>query len=182
MSRIRVVGVDDGAFTTNKSKQRALLLAVLFQNRRILAIEIGSIKVDGTDANDVLAFLLKSIRFDVVMLSSISLGGFNLVNIRELAYDTRKPVIAVTGERPDNNAVRKALLDHFDDWRERWKTVVAAGPVYSCKPLMDEPKLYFEVKGASSAFAREVIKATAAISRLPEPMRAARILARGLSA
>lgn len=182
MSRIRVVGVDDGAFTTNKSKQRALLLAVLFQNCHILAIEIGTIKVDGTDANNVLAFLLKSIRFDVVMLSSISLGGFNLVNIRELAHDTRKPVIAVTGERPDNKAVRKALLDHFDDWRERWKTVVAAGRVYSCKPLRDEPKLYFEVKGASTAFAREVIKATAAISRLPEPIRAARILARGLSA
>lgn len=182
MSEIRIVGVDDGAFQADrKHSQRALILAVLFQGLRILAVRIGSIDVDGSDANSALVCLLRSMRFDAIMLSGISFGGFNLVNIERLAHDLHNPVIAVTGERPDNASVRRALRGHFADWRERWQIVVTAGPVYSCKPLKDEPRLYFEVKGASYAFARELIKATAIISRLPEPIRVAGILARGLS-
>jgi endonuclease V-like protein UPF0215 family len=183
MSKMQVVAVDDGTLPINKRDQRALLLVVLLRNLRILDIRIGSIEIDGTDANDVLASLLRSIRsnFHVIILSSISLGGFNLVDMPKLAHDLRKPVIVVTREKPDNNAVRKALRDHFPDWRERWRAVVAAGRLYSCKPMMDEPRVYFEVEGASVSFARAIIKATAAISRLPEPIRVARILARGLS-
>jgi len=185
MRRIRVVALDDGALP-HKPKQNhrhALLVAVLFGNLRILDVRTGSLSIDGTDANEAVARLVKSIRsdFDAVMLPSISLGGFNLVNLPVIAHDLHKPVIAVTRERPDNNAVRRALRDHFTDWRERWKTVVAAGPNYSYKPMSGEPSLYYEVKGASPSFARRLIKASAAISRLPEPMRVARILARGLS-
>jgi hypothetical protein len=186
MFRIRVVAVDDGTLPhlTKKTYQHALLLAVLFENLRILNIRTGSIRVDGRDANDAVMRLLKTTPcdFDVVMLSSISLGGFNLVNLPKLAHDLRKPVITITRDKPDNDAVRRALLDHFTDWRERWAAVVAAGPVYSCKPMRGEPKLYYEVKGASPTFARRLIKANAAISRVPEPLRVARILARGLSA
>ena len=49
------------------------------------------------------------------------------------------------------------------------------------RPLKDEPKLYFEVKGATPDFARRVISRTAVISRLPEPIRVARIIVKGLS-
>ena len=162
-------------------EHHAPLLAVLFEDSQISSVKMGRIEVDGRDANRVVRSLLRSMRFDAVMLSGISFGGFNLINIDKLAHDTRKPVIALTGDKPDNKAVRTALRDHFDDWRERWQMVLAAGRVYSCKPLKDEPKLYFEVKGASPAFAREVVRATAVISRLPEPIRVASILARGLS-
>jgi endonuclease V-like protein UPF0215 family len=181
--KIRVVGVDDGAFPPNKRRiRRTLLVAVLFEGLRISSVRIGSIQVDGTDAQPVLLSLLRPIRFDVTMLSGISFAGFNLVDMDKLQHRTGKPVIAVTGDKPDNNAVRRALLDHFDDWKDRWRAVVAAGRLYSCKPLKEEPKLYFEAKGESVAFARKIIKSTAAISRLPEPIRVARILARGLSA
>ena len=178
----RIVGVDDGAFPARKSiRQYALLAAVLFQNSRILAVRVGRIHVDGRDANRVLESILKTVRFDVVMLSGISFAGFNLIDIAELAQSTRKPVIAITGERPDNAAVRRALRGHFGDWQERWRMVQNAGRLYAFKPLPQEPPLYFEVKGASSAFAKQTIASTAIISRLPEPIRVAGIVARGLS-
>lgn len=179
---MRVIGIDDGTFQlNNRGSQRALVLAVLCRDLRISAIRAGSVRVDGTDSNRVLGSMLRPLRFDVTLMSGLSLGGFNLVDIHKLACDTQGPVIALTGERPDNKAVRRALRDHFDDWKIRWKIVLGAGKLYSCKPLKDEPRLYFEVRGASSGFARKVIKATAAISRLPEPVRVAGILARGLS-
>jgi len=176
-----IVGVDDGAFDTSRGDRRAILLAVLLRCSRICGVKVGTIEVDGNDAPIILRELLRSIRFDLVMLSGISFGGFNLIDVSELAHDLHKPVIAISGEKPNNRSVRAALRGHFDDWENRWRIVRSAGKIYSCKPLTSEPRVYFEVKGANSNFAKRVIAATALISRLPEPVRVARILARGLS-
>ena len=178
---MRSVGVDDGAFQpSQKSKQRTLLVAVLFDDLRLLSVKVGRIEVDGTDANDVIRSLLRRISCDAVMLSGISFGGFNVVDIDELSKTLRRPVIAVTGERPHNEEVRTALRDHFADWKDRWRMVRSAGRIYSVT-LRNEPRLYFEVQGATCLFAKKAITSTAVISRLPEPVRVARILARGLS-
>jgi len=180
---MKIVGVDDGAFPPGrKAKQRTLLAAVLFDKLRLLDVRVGRIHVDGTDANQVLQSLLRRVPCDAVMLSGISFGGFNVVDIARLSRDVRRPVVAITGERPHNEAVRKALREHFADWRERWGMVRSAGRIYSFAPLRDEPRLYFEVQGATPLFAKKAIATTAIISRLPEPIRVARILARGLSA
>ncbi len=180
---LRIVGVDDGAFPARKNaKDHALLAAVLLQNSRILVVRVDRIQVDGRDANRVLTTILKRLRFDAVMLSGISFGGFNIVDIAELVRSTQKPVIAIIGGRPDNAAVRRALRKHFTDWRERWEMVRNAGRLYAFKPFPQEPKLYFEVKGASPSFAKKAIASAATISRLPEPIRVAGILARGLGA
>ena len=180
---LRIVGVDDGAIPAIRTaKQSALLVAILFQGSTISDVRLGRIRVDGRDANRVLNSLLKNLRFDVVMLSGISFGGFNLVDIQQLTRSTRKPVIAISKERPDNPAVLRALRKHFSDWEERWQIVRNAGRLYALKPLPQEPKLYFEVSGAAPSFAKKTIASAAIISRLPEPIRVAGILARGLSA
>jgi len=179
---MRVVGVDDGAFQPNrKARQYALLVVVAFDKLQMIDLRVGQIEVDGRDANKSLASLLRGLRYDVVMLSGISFGGFNVVDIATLSKDLNKPVIAITGERPNNEAVRKALREHFVDWRDRWRMIRSAGKIYSFAPLQEEPRLYFEARGATALFAKKAIRSTAAISRLPEPIRVARILARGLS-
>jgi endonuclease V-like protein UPF0215 family len=179
---MRIVGLDDGAFhPSSKGIQRTILVAVLFRNLSISAVRVGAIQVDGTDANEVIGSVLRSLRYDVVMLSGISFGGFNVVDIDALSRKLRRPVIAITGERPHNQAVRTALRDHFTDWRKRWRIVRSAGRIYSYSPLRNEPCLYFEVQGGSPVLAKKAIASTAVISRLPEPIRVARILARGLS-
>lgn len=179
---LRVVGVDDGAFSSSKKiGERALLMAVLFKGSRIQAVRIGTIEVDGNDAATVLQALLRRLRYDLILLSGISFAGFNLIDISKLARKLHKPIIAISREKPNNKAVKLALRGHFKDWKSRWSIVCAAGRLYSCKPLQSEPKLYFEVKGATPEYARRVITGTAFISRLPEPVRVARILAHGLS-
>jgi endonuclease V-like protein UPF0215 family len=153
---------------------------VLLESSRIVDLRLGVIQVDGRDAQRVLLSLLNTLSYDVVMLSGISFGGFNLIDIKLLARHIDRPVIAVIGEKPNNKAVRDALRKHFKDWRLRWRAVKAAGPLYSCKPLSAEPRLYFEVRGGSSGFARGVIASSAFISRLPEPVRVAGVIAKAL--
>ena len=180
--RLRIVGVDDGTIPViRRPKQSALLVAALFQGLTISDIRLGRIEVDGRDANRILNSLLRNFRFDVVMLSGISFGGFNLVDIHQLNRSTRKPVIAISREKPNNAAVLRALCKHFSDWEERWRIVRNAGRFYAFKPLPREPKLYFEVNGASPSFAKKALASAAIISRLPEPIRVSGILARGLS-
>jgi len=177
-----IVGVDDGAFSLRKKRGlRAVLVAVVCKRSRIEAIRIGTIEVDGTDAGDVLRRMLRRLHFDLIMLSGITFGGFNLIDITALARDLHRPVIAISGERPNNQAVKEALRDHFDDWKKRWRSVRSAGRLYSYKPLESEPSISFEVKGTTPNIAKRVIKATAVISRLPEPIRVARRVAKGLS-
>jgi endonuclease V-like protein UPF0215 family len=179
---LRLVGVDDGAFPGGRDEnQSTLLVAVLLEGSRIVSIKAGRITVDGTDATRVLGSLVRRMRYDAILLSGISFGGFNLVDIKALSRATRRPVIAITGGRPDNAAVLSALRKHFPDWKERWRIVENAGRLYSCKPMPKEPKLYFEVRGASVAVAKRIISSSAAISRLPEPVRVAGILAKGLT-
>jgi endonuclease V-like protein UPF0215 family len=179
---LRVIGVDDGVLPSRKQgRQRALLAAVLLEDLHILQVRFARIQVDGRDANSVLSALLRGIRFDAIILSGISFAGFNLIDISKLGRTVRKPVIAVTGDKPDNQAVRRALKAHFDDWEERWLMVKAAGKLHSCRPLPEEPELYFEVNRASPATALRIIKSTAVISRLPEPVRVAGLLAKALS-
>jgi len=179
---MRIVGVDDGTFHPNKKvRQCTLLVAVLFHNLRISGVRVGRIEVDGRDANKVLTSLLKGLRYEMVMLSGITFGGFNVVDIGTLSKDLHKPIIAITGELPNNDAVRRALREHFVDWKDRWRMIRSAGKIYSYAPLQKEPRLYFEVKGATAVFAKKAIRSTATISRLPEPIRVAGILARGLS-
>ena len=179
---LRIVGVDGGSIPAiRRAKQYALLVAVLFQGSTISDVRLGRIEVDGRDANRVLNSLLKNLRFDVVMLSGISFGGFNLVDIHQLSRSTRKPVVVISRERPDNPAVLRALRKHFSDWEERWHIIRNAGRLYEFKPLPQESKLYFELNGAAPSFAKKAIASAAIISRLPEPIRVAGILARGLS-
>jgi len=141
---------------------------------------MGEIEVDGLDAQRLLISLLSTLSYDLVMLSGVSFGGFNLVDLKSLTRRIRKPVIAVIRERPDNRAVRDALRKHFGDWRQRWSAVKDAGRLYSCKPLSDEPRLYYEVRGCSPASAKRIILSSSTVSRLPEPVRVAGLLARGL--
>jgi endonuclease V-like protein UPF0215 family len=175
------VGVDDGAFSIGRDHAgKAALVAVLLEGPRIVTLRLGMIHIDGVDGYRVLLSLLKGLTYNIVMLSGISFAGFNLIDIKKLARTLGKPVIAVVREKPNNRAVRDALRKHFDDWRQRWMVVKHAGPLYSCKPVPDEPRLYFEVMGATPDFAREMIKSSSFVSRLPEPVRVAGLLAKGL--
>jgi len=182
---LRTVGVDDGGFQSPWSPFRrqgkAILAAVLLNDYWIDDIRVGEITVDGLDATEILANLLDRWEFDAVFLSGVSFAGFNLIDAHAIYDRFGKPVIVVSGDRPDNVAVKKALQKHFTDWETRWKIIRKLGRIYSAAPVVAEPPLYFEAVGLSARSAKLMIRALAVSSRLPEPIRVARLIARGLT-
>jgi uncharacterized protein len=115
-----------------------------------------------------------------VFLSGVTFGGFNLINPRTIFEQRNVPVIVVTGSRPINRAVKRALVRHFPDWKARWKIINSLGPIRRIRTIRDEPPIYYEHFGCSSVEASRFLSALSMVSRIPEPLRVAGIVARGL--
>jgi hypothetical protein len=149
--------------------------------RRLIDVRLGRIEVDGMDVTSVISGLLRHLKFDVIFTSGITFAGFNVLNTSKLHEATRKPVIVISGERPDNAAVKAALQKHFVDWDYRWALIESLGRLHTFRPIHHEPQIYFEVIGISPVLARGIIRSFCFISRIPEPLRVARLVARGLN-
>ncbi|MEM2936993.1 MAG: DUF99 family protein [Candidatus Bathyarchaeia archaeon] len=177
---MRVVGVEDGSFKKGVTKN-ALVATVLLKGLEIKDVKFVKVKVDGLDATEKVVKALKKWDFEAVMLAGVSFAGFNLIDPTVLFNKFEKPVIVISRTKPDNKAVRRALLRHFKDWQIRWKVLKKLGPFQKVNVLAEEPPLYIETIGADAQWAKCLIKSLAACGRVPEPIRVARLIARGLS-
>ncbi len=125
--------------------------------------------------------LVSGARTDLIFLSGVSFAGFNIVDSKRLHGALRIPVIVISREKPNNASVKRALKKHFADWRIRWSYVQELGRIHRFAPKAAEQPLYFEALGISAADARRVIRAYCVTSRVPEPVRVAGIMAKGLA-
>jgi len=181
--KFRVVGVEDGGFSREFPDYtgQTLLVCVLLQGAWIDGFQAETITVDGLDASDKLIAMLRELPFDAVMLAGVSFAGFNLVDPLMVFEEFSKPVVVISRTKPDNVAVKNALIQHFKDWRVRWGVFEKLGPVHKVVSMVNEPPLYVEVVGATLDWATKLILASATCCRVPEPIRVARLIARGLT-
>ncbi len=177
----RVVGVEDGGFSRESGVQKALLVTALLQGTSIIDFQMNSITVDGLDVTEKLIAMLHRWSFDGVILAGVSFAGFNLIDPNMLFEEFEKPVIIVTRTKPNNLAVKNALLHHFEDWKARWGVIKQLGPVYEIVSVPNEPPVYTEIIGADIKWASTLIRKLSTCCRIPEPVRVARLIARGLT-
>lgn len=181
--KFRVVGVEDGGFSRESPNYsgQTLLVCVLLRGAWIDDFKADRITVDGLDASDKLIAMLRHWSFDAVMLAGVSFAGFNLVDPTMVFEEFDTPVVVISRTKPNNVAVKKALLQHFEDWRVRWRIFEKLGPIHQVVSMLREPPLYVEVVGTTADWATKLIRASAPCCRIPEPVRVARLIARGLT-
>ena len=177
---MRIVGIDDGSFKKGVT-EKALLVAVLFKGLEIAQVKFTKIIVDGLDATEKAVEALNEWNFEAIVLAGVSFAGFNVINPLILYEKFGSPVIIVARTKPDNKAVKQALFRHFKDWEKRWEIFKKIGPVRQVKVFPDAPPIYIEIVGAKVDWAACLIKSLAVCSRIPEPVRVAKLIARGLS-
>ena len=114
----------------------------------------------------------------LVMLNGITFAGFNVVDIKRLNLATKLPVIALTRDKPDLEAIRKAL-NNLPKSEERWKMILEAGEIHEV--CCHGKKIYMEIAGISLVDAREIVELTSIRSSFPEPLRVAHLIASGIS-
>ncbi len=178
----RCIGIDDGPFPqkTDDKIRYAPLIAVWLNGAHLQQLRTDWITIDGLDATRKAQLLLQGSQHIPVLLSGVTFGGFNLIDPWKIQKNTKAPVIVVIGSRPDNRAVKRALSRHFLDWKERWDLIRSLGPLHHVRTMANEGPLFFERFGCSTQDAALILKGSAFVSRVPEPLRVAGILARGL--
>ena len=181
-SEIRILGVDDGKFVPH-TKGEVIVVGVVFRGgSSIDGVMHTHISIDGFDSTQQIASMIigsphhKQLR--LVMLNGITFGGFNVVNIRELSEATELPVIALTCDQPDMEAVKNAICN-LPRSEDRWNIILEAGKIREI--ISKGKKLYMETAGISEVDAREIIESTATRSCVPEPLRVAHLIASGIS-
>jgi uncharacterized protein len=179
----KCVGIEDGPFLPRRlGGSKASLIAVQLNGPHIVKAQARSIAVDGLNATEQASKLLRHFRLSAtpILLAGVTFGGFNLIDPRVLENEFETPTIVVVGFRPSNRAVKRALVRHFPDWRERWRIIRSLGPLRRIVTVEGENPIFYEAFGCSRLVARRILASWALVSRMPEPLRVAGLVARGL--
>jgi len=174
------LGIDDAPFTPRTSGEVMLIGTVFRGGTWLDGVLRTQIIIDGSDATDKIVKMVCSSRnkdqLGVIMLDGITFGGFNIVNIKEIFEKTEIPVIVVMRKFPNFDKIQTALK-RFKDWEKRWNRVLIAGEVHKVE---NEETIFIQTYGISLDDAKEIIKISTTRSAIPEPVRAAHIIAAGV--
>ncbi len=177
------MGVDDAPFTPHANEQVMLVGTIFRAGNWLDAVISTHINIDGNDATDSIIEMVNKSRHQdqlgVMMLDGITFGGFNVVDINRVFQETGVPVIVIMRRNPDLSGIKKALKN-FHDWEERWKHIVAAGKIYKISVHQHE-SIYIQTSGISKEDAEKIVILSTTRSAIPEPIRAAHIIAAGVT-
>lgn len=180
---IRILGVDDAPFTPHTHEQVMLVGTVFRAGNWLDGVITTKITIDGNDATDSLIEMVNKSRHQdqlgVMMLDGITFGGFNVVDIKKVFQETGVPVIVIMRRYPDLSRIKKALKN-FHDWEERWKHILEAGEIYKIDKIHNQESIYMQTSGISKEDAQKIVILSTTRSAIPEPIRAAHIIAAGV--
>ena len=150
---------------------------------QLQTVNLREITVDGTDATDALLNILNSLEGKpiTIMLGGISYAGFNFIDPFRLQEEANLPSIILTTEKPNNQRVRSALQHHFPDWKMRWSIYSQVKNFKAIRANPRENPIFMDTVGLTAAEAEKIVGQLTKIGRLPEPLRVARMIARGLT-
>jgi hypothetical protein len=178
---IRIMGIDDAPFN-KATKGKVLVLGTIHRGGETLEGVVSTyVDVDGEDATNKLIDMINGTKhkdqLQCIMLDGIAVGGFNVIDIREMSRRTKLPIIVIIRHKPDLERV-KAALKHVSNYRKRWNIIKRAGKIYEASA--GEGKIYFQHKGISPRKVREIIEISVTHGFIPEPIRTAHIIASGV--
>lgn len=174
---VRVLGVDDGPFTWDH--READVVGVLMRaGAYVEAVMRTRVTVDGEDATARVAEMLARSRYreavQVLMLDGVSLGGFNVLDLDALHAAVEVPLLTVTRDPPDREAIEAALRKHFPD-AERRIGLLQRHPLHRVETAHNP--VWVKVVGMGVEDARDLVRATTVRGALPEPLRLAHLIA-----
>jgi endonuclease V-like protein UPF0215 family len=176
----RILGIDDSPFGFDDARV-AFVGALVRPPCYLEAVMRGECDVDGTDSTDSIVSMVHRSRYReqirVLMIDGIALGGFNVVDIRELARAVEVPVITVTRDRPDMTAIEAALRKHHPDHEVKLRVIASAPPSVIALP---DAVSWISWSGCSQAEAEAMVRSSVMRGGVPEPVRMAHLIATAL--
>ncbi|MDI6724385.1 MAG: DUF99 family protein [Methanobacterium sp.] len=177
---IRILGIDDAPFPPH-TQNKVMLIGTVFRGGTWLDGVLRTyISGDGNDSTAEIINMVNNTRhkdqIGVIMLDGITFGGFNVANVREIFEKTEIPVIVIMRKFPDFDKIKRALL-RFEDYEKRWNYILNAGKVYK---IQNKEPIYIQICGIDLEDAEEIVSLSTTRSAIPEPIRAAHLIAAGV--
>ncbi|AGP36124.1 hypothetical protein BE04_19860 [Sorangium cellulosum] len=173
-----VIGVDDAPFARDHRGDVPVVGAV-FAGLRLEGVLSTRARRDGRNATPAIAAMVRGSRFyaqaQVVLLQGIAVAGFNVVDIAALRDALALPVVVVARRLPNLDAIRDALLSRVRGGRRKWALIERAGPM---EPVGG---VYVQRAGLSLEDTAALLARLSVHGNLPEPLRAAHLIAGGLT-
>ncbi|MFH0868335.1 MAG: DUF99 family protein [Candidatus Woesearchaeota archaeon] len=174
---MRVIGIDDSPFNKFKKGNVSVIGAVFRGGLFLDGVLSTKAAIDGNNATRKIAEMINKCKFkpqlQCIFLDGIAVGGFNVIDIKELNKKTKIPVIVVIRRKPDINNIKKILIRL--NKKNKIKLLDKAGSV------IPVDKIYIQLTGLSIEKAKEILKIVCTRSLIPEPVRIAHLIASGVT-
>jgi hypothetical protein len=169
---IRAIGFDDAPFERGQTDPVAIA-GVICAGTRFEGMVWGHAAADGWDATDTLCRLLIGRKFlpqlHLVLLDGICMGGFNVINLPQLAERLGRPCVAVMRRPPRLQKIQQAM-QRLPEPEKRYGIMQQAGTVHEFPPF------YFQVCGAAPDVTAQVLDRLSDRGYVPEALRLAHLI------
>ena len=179
-----VAGVDDGYFPPSYKEvrgTRTVLASVSFHGRKPVRAVLEPVTVDGRDGTEACIRGLERLGdMDYVMLDSVIVAGFNIVDPWVVNEVLGVPVIVFFRHPLNLDRIWAALRKHFSDAEERYSVIEKA---FTSSRLLPSPwgaKHVLPV-GTDLVSAADVVRYYQVTSPIPLPIYAADAVASGVT-
>ena len=170
------MGIDDAPHKF-KAKGNVLIVGTIFRGGSFLdGILSTKASIDGNNATKKIIEMINKSKFKpqlrCIFLDGIAVGGFNIIDIRELNKKTKIPVIVIMRKKPDIENI-KEILARLNK-KNKIKLLEKAGPV------IPAGRIYVQISGIGPEKAKEMLKIACTRSTIPEAVRMSHIIASGI--
>ncbi|HEY9810454.1 MAG TPA: DUF99 family protein [Halomicronema sp.] len=169
---IRVIGFDDAPFIRG-SGECVNIAGIVCAGTRFEGMVWGEVEPDGWDATQRICELLIGKKFirqlHLILIDGIGFGGFNIIDLPELAMRLNLPCVAVMRRLPNMTKIEQAM-SRLPMLEKRLEILSRAGKIYAYPPY------FFQVCGESPEVIAEVLKRLTACGKVPEALRLAHLI------
>ncbi|PSB11462.1 DUF99 domain-containing protein [Pleurocapsa sp. CCALA 161] len=170
--QIRAIGFDDAPFKRHQ-QEKVSIAGVICTNTRFEGMVWGKIEADGNDATKTICQLLVGKKFlpqlHLILLDGIGFGGFNLVDLPQLAQRLELPCVAMM-RKPPNLTKMKLAMSRLPNYEERLLILEQAGKIYAYPPF------FFQVYGEQPRVIAQALIQLTDHGKVPEALRLAHLV------
>ncbi len=178
---VRIIGIDDVPFDKFKDLQTKIFGVIYRGGYFMEGVVSETINVDGSDSTEKIIKMIKGSRFykqiKYIMLDGIAVGGFNIIEVSKLSRETNRGVVVVMRKKPGLKKIRNTL-DKLG-MQDKISLLQGIGRIHEIN--MDKGILFFQNYGIKRETAEGLLKITCTNSLIPEPIRVAHIMGKGIT-